>query len=256
VSDAYDLIEDEFNAVLDESLDPAGPDVLFDYVAELGLPPGSVAVDVGCGEGEYAVELASRFGLTVTGLDPVERCVTAARQGAPRGVSFEVGVAGDLPFPDGSVDLVWCRDVLSLVPDLDAVYREFRRVLAPGGHALVYQMFGTDLLSPNDAGWLFPVMECVAESMRPETTEAAIGRAGLRVDRRVVFGTEWGEYAAEHGGKPGSRLLHAARLLRDPDRYIALFGQANYDIKLGDCLWHVYRMIGKLSGRAYLLSAG
>jgi hypothetical protein len=29
----------------------------------------------------------------------------------------------------------------------------------------------------------------------------------------------------------------------------------NYDIKLADCLWHVYRMIGKLSSRVYLLSA-
>ena len=48
---------------------------------------------------------------------------------------------------------------------------------------------------------------------------------------------------------------HAARLLRDPERYIARFGRQNYDIKLGDCLWHVYRMIGKLSSRVYLLSA-
>jgi hypothetical protein len=31
--------------------------------------------------------------------------------------------------------------------------------------------------------------------------------------------------------------------------------QENYDIRLGDCLWHVYRMIGKLSRRIYLLSA-
>ncbi len=28
-----------------------------------------------------------------------------------------------------------------------------------------------------------------------------------------------------------------------------------FDIKLGDCLWHIYRMIGKLSSRVYLLSA-
>jgi hypothetical protein len=50
-------------------------------------------------------------------------------------------------------------------------------------------------------------------------------------------------------------LLHAARLLRAPERYIAQFGQVAYDIKLGDCLWHIYRMIGKLSPRIYLLSA-
>jgi hypothetical protein len=92
-------------------------------------------------------------------------------------------------------------------------------------------------------------------SMRPENTEAAIDAAGLRVDRCVVLSTQWGEHAQEHARHPGRHLLHAARLIRDPDRYITRFGQANYDIKLGDCLWHVYRMIGKLSSRVYLLSA-
>ena len=56
-------------------------------------------------------------------------------------------------------------------------------------------------------------------------------------------------------GTPAGNLPHAARLIRDPARYITRFGQANYDIKLGDCLWHIYRMIGKLSSRVYLLSA-
>ena len=50
------------------------------------------------------------------------------------------------------------------------------------------------------------------------------------------------------------RLLHAARLLRDPERYITQFGQANYDIMLSDCFWHVYRMLRKLSSRVYLLT--
>ncbi len=48
------------------------------------------------------------------------------------------------------------------------------------------------------------------------------------------------EYAQERDGSPGRQLLHAARLLRDPARYVDRFGQAAYDIALGDCLWHVY----------------
>jgi hypothetical protein len=70
-----------------------------------------------------------------------------------------------------------------------------------------------------------------------------------------VIGTEWGEYSQETTGSAGRKLLHAARLLRDPGRYIRKYGQANYDIALADCLWHVYRLIGKLSYRVYLLSA-
>jgi SAM-dependent methyltransferase len=257
VHDAFDLVEEQFNEALDESLDPSGPGVLYDYVAAMGLPAGSVALDAGCGEGEHAIDLSRRFGLRVTGVDPVARCVEAARRAAGPGdpVTFETGTAENLPMASASVDLIWCRDVLCLVEDLGRAYREFRRVLRPGARAVIYQMFATSLLEPAEAAFLLPVMGCFPGSMRPENTAAAIDAAGLRVDRCVVLGTQWGEHAQEHTRRPGRHLLHAARLIRDPDRYITRFGQANYDIKLGDCLWHIYRMIGKLSSRVYLLSA-
>jgi SAM-dependent methyltransferase len=257
VHDAFDLVEEQFNEALDSSLDPAGPGVLYEYVAAMGLAAGATALDAGCGEGEHALELSRRFGLQVTGVDPVARCVEAARLAARPGgtVTFETGTVQDLPAASASVDLVWCRDVLCLVEDLGRAYREFRRVLRPGGRAVIYQMFATSLLEPAEAAFLLPVMGCFPGSMRPENTEAAIDAAGLRVDRCVVLSTQWGEHAQEHARHPGRHLLHAARLIRDPDRYITRFGQANYDIKLGDCLWHIYRMIGKLSSRVYLLSA-
>ena len=255
--DAYDLIEEQFNHELDGSLGPSGPDSLFGYVAEMALPVGAAVVDAGCGEGEFAVELASHFGFNVTGVDPVLRLVHTAQRNAPPGCSvvFAVGTSEHLPLPGGSVDLVWSRDVLSLVEDQDSAYREFRRVLKPGGRAMIYQMFATSLLEAAEADFLLPVMACWASAMRPENTEAAISNAGLLIDRCVVLGSEWGEYYQEHEPDRCRHLLHAARLLRDPERYIMRFGKQNYDIKLGDCLWHVYRMIGKLSSRIYLLSA-
>ena len=45
------------------------------------------------------------------------------------------------------------------------------------------------------------------------------------------------------------RLSPAAHSLR----YIARFGQAAYDVMLGDCRWHVHRMEGKLAGRIDVL---
>jgi SAM-dependent methyltransferase len=252
--DAFDRIEEKFN----EALDPAGPEVLYEYVAGMELPAGATAIDIGCGEGKQAIELSRRFGLQVTGIDPVTCCVEVALRNAQPGgnVSFDVGAAENLPVANASADLVWCRDVLCLAGDLGRAYREFRRVLKPGGRrALIYQMFATSLLEPGEAAVLLPVLGCSPAAMRPESTEAAINDAGLRIDRCVILGTEWGEYAQEHAQHPGRHLLHAARLIRDPDRYIARFGQENYDIKLGDCLWHIYRMIGKLSSRVYLLSA-
>jgi SAM-dependent methyltransferase len=260
----YAEAETEFQQAMDESLDPRGPEVLYDMVAGLGLSAGSVVLDVGCGEGGHAIELARRFRLRACGIDPVASRVEAARRRLADAVrdqpalvdlvSFGLGVAEDLPAADGSADLVWCRDVLVHVDQLAKAYREFRRVLRPGGCALVYQMFTTERLEPAEAHSILPVLGCAESNMCPEHAEAAMTAAGLRIDQCVVLGSEWGEYAEERHGATGRQLLHAARLLRDPGRYIQRFGQANYNIALADSLWHIYRMIGKLSGRVYLLS--
>lgn len=262
--DAYPRIEEEFQAALGESLNPRGPELLYDLVGNIGLSPGSVAVDVGCGEGKHSLELAERFQFAVTGIDPVPRHTELANAklaafavlhpDVGRRVRFELGVAEALPLEDRSVDLVWCRDVLVHVAELDKAYAEFERVLRERGHVLVYQMFGTDRLEPREADWLWRTMGVVPTSAECARTESAISAAGLRVEHCVDLGTEWGEWAEEQTRKSSDRLLYASRLLRDPQRYVAQFGQAAYDIMLGDCLWHVYGMIGKLTRRVYLLS--
>jgi SAM-dependent methyltransferase len=261
---SYDLfprVEEAFHDALDESLQPRGPDMLYDLVRDLGLRPGSVAADIGCGEGGHVFELAERFGFTVTGVDPVPRHIELARaeravreSELAQRVHFELGSAESLSFETGAVDLIWCRDVLAHVTDLDRAYSEFHRVLRSNGRALVYQMFAGDRLEPREAGWLWATMGVVPASTDPDRTEAAITNAGLRIDMRIDLGTEWGEWAEEHSGKSRQRLLYAARLLRDPRRYIVEFGQAAYEIMLGDCLWSVYGMIGKLNRRVYMLS--
>ena len=48
---AFDKVEDEFHRVLEVSLNPRGPESLYDLVASFDLPPGSKAADVGCGRG-------------------------------------------------------------------------------------------------------------------------------------------------------------------------------------------------------------
>jgi SAM-dependent methyltransferase len=262
--DAYPRIEAEFQAALETSLEPRGPELLYDLVSDLRFPTGAIAVDVGCGEGRHTVKLAERFGFTVTGFDPVQRHIelaneelAAAAEQRPelaRRVRFQLGKAEALPVEEGSVDLIWCRDVLVHVATLDLAYAEFRRILREGGRALVYQMFGTDRLEPREAEWLWKTAGVIPTSAEPDRTDAAIAAAGLHVEACIDVGTEWGEWTQEQAGKGSRQLLHASRLLRAPERYVAQFGQAAYDIMLGDCLWHVYGMIGKLTRRVYLLS--
>jgi SAM-dependent methyltransferase len=243
----YPRIEQQFLEALDESLEPRGPDLLYELLDAMGLPDGAVAADVGCGVGRHAVRLAAR-GFRVVGIDPIPREL------GPQ-IEFRPGIAEALPLDDDSVDLVWCRDVLVHAADLDAAYREFARVLRPGGRALVYQMFAGDRLEPREAEWLWRTMAVVPEATDPARTDAAIAASGLRLDERIVLGTEWGEWRQEQDGDPGRRLLHASRLLRDPERYAAQFGERAWELMLGDCLWHVYAMIGKLERRVFLLTA-
>ena len=258
--DEFERVEETFNAALDESLRPRSPELLYEIVQGLELPERSLVVDVGCGEGSHSYRLSERFGFSVVGIDPIPHQVEVATAGlssldadAAARIRFTLGAAETLPVEDRAADLVWCRDVLVHVADLERAYAEFRRVLRDEGRVLVYQMFGTDRLEPREAEWLWRALGVVEGSLDPARTEAAIAAAGLRVDERIALGSEWGEWSEERSGAAGRKLLYAARLLRDPERYRAQFGQPAYEIMLGDCLWYVYAMIGKLERRAYLL---
>ena len=259
--DHFPRIEAEFQAFLDESLNPRGPDFLNDIVESLGLPPGASVLDLGCGEGGHSIRLARDFGFTVLGIDPIQRNIDVANEGltdaAKDGphlrerVRFDLGSAEAMPARDASVDLIWCKEVLMFAA-LDAAFAECRRVLRPGGRMLIYQVFRTDRLEPLEAEMMFPAVA----TMRNEQVEEAFKAAGFVVDEHIELTSEGGEFLEEDSGATGRRLLHAARLLRDPDRYIARFGRTAYDIMLADCFWHVYRMIGKLSARVYVLKLG
>jgi SAM-dependent methyltransferase len=161
----------------------------------------------------------------------------------------------ELPIPDGTADLVWCKEVL-MYADLDLAFGEFVRVLRPNGVGLVYQVLTGPRMSDVEAHdfWEADLGYGHAQSLRPSDIEAAIASVGLKLRQRIDFASEWGEYAQERSGAGGRRLVHAARLLRDPQRYTAAFGEAAYRIMLSDCLWHVYRMIGKLHGAAFIFT--
>ncbi|MEO8457632.1 MAG: class I SAM-dependent methyltransferase [Chloroflexota bacterium] len=264
--DDYERIEEAFLARLDESLNPRGPDFFYEVMAGLGLPEGASALDVGCGAGKQSLELARRFGFSVLGIDPVPSHVdesSARRDEAAQSdarlrdlLRFEAGTAQAISLPDASVDLVLCREVLVLVDAIEQAFAECRRVLKPGGRMLIYQIFPTERLESSDEALLAGMSGPKAAGSDRARFEEAFATAGLVAEQRIELASEGGEYFEEQSGEGSRRLLHAARLLRAPDRYVAEFGQQAYEIMLGDAMWHVFRMIGKQSAWVYVLRAG
>ena len=132
---------------------------------------------------------------------------------------IDYGAAEQLPDPDASADLIWCRDVLEHVQDLEAAFSEFRRVLRPGAHAVIYQMTATEWLTPAEAARLWPPGAIYASSVDPQHFEGAITAAGLTISQNIELHGEWREYLEENGtGLSSRQLLWVSRLLRQPAR--------------------------------------
>jgi SAM-dependent methyltransferase len=117
-----------------------------DLAAALAGVAAPDVLEVGPGPGGLAVELARRVdGLRLTGLDidaaMVERAnARARREGLGDRLTFVVGDVATLPFPDASFDLVTSSFSAHHWPDAAAGFAEIRRVLRPGGRAIVYDL--------------------------------------------------------------------------------------------------------------------
>ena len=100
----------------------------------IGLGPGIRVLDVACGRGVSAVDLAERFGCHVTGLDyGAENIAAADAHAAESGVThlttFRRGDAEGLPFDAGAFDAALSECSFCTFPDKAMAAAEMARVL-------------------------------------------------------------------------------------------------------------------------------
>jgi ubiquinone/menaquinone biosynthesis C-methylase UbiE len=163
-----------------EMRDPGGPDAaLLDELLEL-LPVDATVVDVGCGDG--ARTLANLSSVEAVGVDIARRPLELARETVP-GAHLLQGEMTALPVVDGVADAVTAYHAVFHVSSDDhlAVYREFARVLRPGGYALL--TVGSGPMESVRRDWLGTGERMYWSTPRPERTRAQLREAG--------FGIEW-----------------------------------------------------------------
>jgi ubiquinone/menaquinone biosynthesis C-methylase UbiE len=147
-------------------LDDARADKL---LAPLALAKGQTALDLGCGPGYVAAQMARLVGPSgrVHALDVnadfVARArAVAAEAGVEKRVEVQHLIGERFPLPDSTCDRALAKNVLEYVPDALATLRELHRVLKPGG-----------LLTAMDSDWAFVLIEPLAPDEVRELFAAA-----------------------------------------------------------------------------------
>lgn len=187
------------------------------------ITESDVVLDVGGGIGGPARQLAHRFGCHVTVLDltpeycAVGETLTRWTQLTSR-VSFVCANALAMPFPDARFDVVWSQHASMNIPDKDRLYREFARVLHPGGRLALY-----DVLAGPTQPIHFPVPWAADPSfsflMSPEDARALAKEVGFR-EISWMIGDELDaglEQFLDVEGDAGAAGPLDSRLLNGPD---------------------------------------
>jgi SAM-dependent methyltransferase len=148
-----------------------------DLFLEIVPAPVGRTLDVGCGEGRLARDLAA-LGHDVAGVDLSPTMIAAAQEAAPE-MELHVADAAALPFADCSFALVVAFMSLQDIDDLRGAIREVARVLLPGGRfcfAIVhpFSSAGKFVEREGDAPFLIE-----GSYLDERTTDLAVERDGL-----------------------------------------------------------------------------
>lgn len=192
-----------------------------DFARAVGITQDMYVLDLGAGLGGPARYLAETYGCRVEGVDATAGVIRAANYLSSRWigpndlVTFAVGDALSLPFPDASFDLVWMQHVAMNVADRARMYLEIRRVLRRAGRLATYDVLRADgeLIYPTP----WAADGSVSTVLTGDETRDAIERAGLRVvsfSLDTPAALEWARTTVatlpSSGRPPGALMLRAA----------------------------------------------
>jgi SAM-dependent methyltransferase len=163
----------------------AGVGFHFDLAA---IAPAESVLDLGSGSGMDSFIAAVKTGEKgrVHGLDMTdalrEKAESLAVAAGFAQVTYHKGYIEQIPFPDGSVDVVISNGVINLSADKPSVFREAARVLKPGGRFALSDIVTEKQLpgsvSCNATLWA----ACIGGALQQEDDFADIRNAGLQIE--------------------------------------------------------------------------
>lgn len=155
----------------------------------LGAP--NRVLDIGCATGDLLLAIRRAGNPSVTGVEPVEAAVTAARA---RGLTVHHGAVEDARFPDAAFDTVILSHTLEHVRDPAATLREVRRILVPGG-ALILWLPNVESIEARllRTWWIGYDAPRHLTTFGITTLTRSLEASGLRVERvtHEAVGVEW-----------------------------------------------------------------
>ncbi|KAK0106679.1 Delta(24)-sterol C-methyltransferase [Cadophora gregata f. sp. sojae] len=157
--------------------------------ARIGLKSGMKVLDVGCGVGGPAREIARFADCHVTGLNINDYQIQRAKRaagicGMAHQLEFVKGDFMQMPFPDNSFDGIYAIEATVHAPSLEGVYSEIFRVLKPGGIFGVYEWLMTEKYDPTNAHHRTIRLDIeqgdgIANMVSIRTAHAALNNAGF-----------------------------------------------------------------------------
>lgn len=196
--DGYDSAASEYlrlfgNSLQEHPLD----DAMIGAFAALVRGGARPVLDVGCGPG-YVTDRLRSLGVRAKGLDLSSEMVALARKAFPD-IEFEQGRMAEVDLPDGALDGLLSRSSIIHTPpaDVPAVFAEFHRLLAPGGHLLL--TFQADV-DASELAWPFDHKVALAYRWSVDRVAALLREAGLQEVARLVVAPELDPVRGFHYG--------------------------------------------------------
>jgi SAM-dependent methyltransferase len=150
-------------------------------VGALGLEPGQVAVDAGCGTGRAVPLLREAVGPggTVLGVDLTPAMAReAVRLGRGAAGTFAVADCLRLPLRDATVDAVFAAGLVPHVPQPVEAFQELARVVRDGGRLALFHPVGRAVVAARHGRTLGPDDPLAEQNLRP-----ALREGGWRLNR-------------------------------------------------------------------------